>query len=165
MEQQELIALLQQPTALTEKQTVALKEVLAEYPYFQAARALLLKGLKNQSSLHYNNELKVTAAYTLDRGVLFDYITSAEFNQNEACKKIKQNAQTASSQPDPQTASVVRLNESLRVKLKESEQVFDPALFSPYRPGWDAKHSPVSDTEDLRTEETGSPEQEHKGQT
>ena len=49
------------------------------YPYFQSARVLQLKVLKNQESFKYNNELKTTAAYTSDRTVLFDFITSQCF--------------------------------------------------------------------------------------
>lgn len=60
--------------------TAELKAVIDEFPYFQAARALYLKGLKNQDSFKYNNELKKTAAYTTDRTVLFDFITSKKFN-------------------------------------------------------------------------------------
>ena len=52
------------------------KLVINEYPYFQSARALYLKGLKNKGSFKYNQELKTTAAYTTDRSILFDYITS-----------------------------------------------------------------------------------------
>jgi hypothetical protein len=60
--------------------TAELKAIIDEFPYFQAARALYLKGLKNQDSFKYNNELKKTAAYTTDRTVLFDFITSKKFN-------------------------------------------------------------------------------------
>ena len=56
-----------------------LEEILEKYPYFQAARALYLKGLKKQGSYLYNNELKKAAAYTTDRSILFDYITSEGF--------------------------------------------------------------------------------------
>jgi len=67
------------PDAITEKQTDALGSVLNEFPYFQSARALRLKGLYNQNSFKYNYALKVTAAHTCDRSVLFDFITSEEF--------------------------------------------------------------------------------------
>ena len=33
-----------------------------------------------QNSFKYNNELKVTAAYTTDRAILFDFITAPRFN-------------------------------------------------------------------------------------
>ncbi|MBZ4037012.1 hypothetical protein K6T82_19755 [Flavobacterium sp. 17A] len=71
--------LMNKPDAITEKQADALGSVLNEFPYFQSARALRLKGLYNQNSFKYNYALKVTAAHTSDRSVLFDFITSDEF--------------------------------------------------------------------------------------
>ena len=64
-------------------QTKQLEDILEEYPYFQAARALHLKGLKNLNSYKYNKALKTTAAFTLDRDVLFDFITSKDFLQSK----------------------------------------------------------------------------------
>ncbi len=71
--------LMNKPDAITEKQAEALGSVLNEFPYFQSARALRLKGLYNQNSFKYNYALKVTAAHTADRSVLFDFITSETF--------------------------------------------------------------------------------------
>ena len=75
----DLTYLLNKPEATNEKQTIALENVVLQYPYFQAARALHLKGLFNQESFRYNYELKKTAAYTTDRTILFDFITSENF--------------------------------------------------------------------------------------
>ena len=72
--------LLNKPQNINEKQTQALESVLQEFPFFQSARALYLKGLFNQESYRYNYELKKTAAHTQDRTILFDFITSDEFN-------------------------------------------------------------------------------------
>jgi tetratricopeptide (TPR) repeat protein len=71
--------LINKPNAITELQTQALEKVLDEFPYFQSARALRLKGIYNQNSFKYNSALKITAAYTIDRSVLFDFITSDTF--------------------------------------------------------------------------------------
>lgn len=71
--------LINKPDAVSEKQTDDLGRVLDEFPYFQSARALRLKGLYNQNSFKYNYALKVTAAHTTDRTVLFDFITSDTF--------------------------------------------------------------------------------------
>ncbi|MBC5836464.1 hypothetical protein [Flavobacterium muglaense] len=71
--------LLNRPNKITETQTEALSSVLDEFPFFQSARALRLKGLYNQNSFKYNFALKVTAAHTTDRTVLFDFITSDNF--------------------------------------------------------------------------------------
>jgi len=71
--------LLNKPQNTNEKQTQALESVLQEFPFFQSARALYLKGLFNQESYRYNYELKKTAAHTQDRTILFDFITSDDF--------------------------------------------------------------------------------------
>ncbi len=71
--------LINKPDAINEKQTDALGRVLDEFPYFQSARALRLKGLFNENSFRYNYALKVTASHTTDRTVLFDFITSDTF--------------------------------------------------------------------------------------
>ncbi len=71
--------LLHKPHAVQDKHTEALEQILQEFPYFQSARALYLKGLYNQSSFKYNQQLKNTAACTTDRAVLFDFITSNTF--------------------------------------------------------------------------------------
>ena len=83
MNVQDFTYLLQNPDEVVSPvQTNQLEDVLAEYPYFQAARAMHLKGLKNLNSFKYNNALKLTAAYTADRDILFDFITSIDFLQN-----------------------------------------------------------------------------------
>jgi tetratricopeptide (TPR) repeat protein len=71
--------LINKPDAINEKQTDALGKVLDEFPFFQSARALRLKGLFNENSFRYNYALKVTAAHTTDRTILFDFITSDTF--------------------------------------------------------------------------------------
>jgi tetratricopeptide (TPR) repeat protein len=70
---------LSNPNAVSERQVFALEKIVEEFPYFQSARALRLKGLYNQDSFKYNGELKVTAAHTTDRSVLFEFITSENF--------------------------------------------------------------------------------------
>ncbi|MDP5061244.1 MAG: hypothetical protein NWP64_04940 [Maribacter sp.] len=76
---------LEHPTKVVEPiHTKHLEDIIAEYPYFQAARALHLKGLKNLNSYKYNKALKTTAAFTTDRDVLFDFITSKDFLQYDA---------------------------------------------------------------------------------
>ena len=75
------------PEILKDFQVAELKNITKKYPYFQSARALYLKGLKNNDSFRYNNELKITAAYTTDRLVLFDFITSIHFEKKSDIHK------------------------------------------------------------------------------
>ena len=69
------INLLKNPEETEDKDTFELKSIIDEYPYFQSARALYLKTLKKQESFKYNNQLKITAAYTTDRTILFNFIS------------------------------------------------------------------------------------------
>ena len=78
------ISILEKKQDIQQLETVELKSIIEKYPYFQAARALYLKGLKNQESFKYNNELKITASNTTDRTVLFNYISSNDFNNKKA---------------------------------------------------------------------------------
>ncbi|WP_298924523.1 hypothetical protein [uncultured Allomuricauda sp.] len=126
-------------TILSPKQTRALEDIIEEYPYFQAARALHLKGLKNLDSYKYNNALKVTAAHTADRDVLFDFVTSKEFIQNNIADTIagrttKLEDKTAVSEeiepnPDIETILVESEEVALPQNIQDAEQILNPALF------------------------------------
>ena len=80
MKKDSFINILDKKQTIQQVETAELKTVVDEFPYFQTARALYLKGLQNQDSFKYNNELKTTAAHTTDRTVLFDFIVSNKFN-------------------------------------------------------------------------------------
>ncbi|GGK47657.1 MULTISPECIES: hypothetical protein [Flavobacteriaceae] len=73
--------LMQNTTTIDIAKTEQLEAVINEYPYFQLARAIQLKGLNNTNSFKYNQALKKTAAYTVDRSVLFNFITSQNFER------------------------------------------------------------------------------------
>ena len=75
----EYTSLINNPNAINDIQSINLEKIVQEFPYFQSARALYLKGLYNQNSFKYNYALKITAAHTTDRSVLFDFITSETF--------------------------------------------------------------------------------------
>jgi len=79
MKTTEYINLLQNSQNISSAKTLELEAIVNDFPYFQSARVLYLKGLKQQESIHYNLQLKKTAAYTTDRSVLFNFITSEIF--------------------------------------------------------------------------------------
>ncbi len=127
MNSQTFTYLLENPDAITVAQTKEIRELLGEFPYFQSAHALYLKGLKSQGSFTYNKALKVTAAHTTDRTVLFDYITSPLFSQNEISTQIKQQELRLAN------ITVSDANDvSLQVEQEELEkagQILNPDLF------------------------------------
>ena len=96
MNTNDYINLLNNSKAINDKQTLVLETIVNEFPFYQSARALYLKGLYNQESFRYNYELKKTAAHTTDRSVLFDFITSNDFKifQQEVYDKYQAEIQS-----------------------------------------------------------------------
>ncbi len=128
-------------------QTKQLEDILQEYPYFQAARALHLKGLKNLNSYKYNKALKTTAAFTLDRDVLFDFITSKDFLQS------KQGANTTTIEEEvlkekdlgDNHKHIIESSEDKPLPQDEEDAntILDPKLFT-------SKHPTKTASEDLQ---------------
>ena len=107
--------------------------IIKKYPYFQSARALQLKGLHNQNSFLYNEALKITAAYTADRDILFEYITSEKFIQNEISRQIIQHDATINEinvfSEDISEQLSREIDAQIKVELKKAEAILNPDLF------------------------------------
>lgn len=138
MNSSDFINILQSPQGISHQQTDAIKSIIDEFPYFQSARAVYLKGLKDQSSFKYNQELKTTAAYTTDRSILFDFITSEIFVQNEISQFIKRNGEHLKSidvsTEEIQVDKAILAADTLKRQLEETEDTLDPGLFQPKEP-------------------------------
>ena len=109
---------LNHPQNITEQETTDLEIILNDYPYFQAAHFLYLNGLKNQNSFKYNNELRITAAYTTDRRVMFDYITSSDFNDRMPSEEL---SLSKVSSVDDLSFSEIKEGQIERKSIKEGE--------------------------------------------
>ena len=127
--------LLQNPEAVTPAETEGVKSIINQFPYFQSARAIYLKGLKNQESFQYNQELKTAAAYTTDRSILFDFITSDVFNQNEISQFIKINSEHVLdidvTVEDISINKKIVIDNTSQEDIKSNLEVLDPSLFQP----------------------------------
>jgi len=120
MNPQNFNRILSTDTALDQVRTRELNSIVEEFPYFQAARALQLKGFYQEQSFLYNSALKKTAAYTTDRSVLFEYITSEEFKQHHISERIKKR-----HEEDKQE----EVKETTFMSQEDAEKIFDPELF------------------------------------
>ena len=125
--------LLANPQKISQEHQDELSVLIEEYPYFQSARALQLKGLKNSNNYLYNDSLKLTAAYTADRNILFEYITSDHFIQNEISELIQQH-----DEPTPEMEVVseniskqvsIEIDNQIKGELKKAEAILNPDLF------------------------------------
>jgi len=134
MNSQDLAYLLENSASVTRESTAELESILKKYPFFQAARAIHLKGLYSKESETYNANLKKTAAYTVDRSVLFDFITSKDFNQDRIALQIKKQEDFLNNITvfEPQEVFGYRsiaIDEAIKMKKDESDKVMDPFLF------------------------------------
>ncbi|WP_046756558.1 hypothetical protein [Kordia jejudonensis] len=135
--------ILKNPAYINAAQTEAIGDISKEFPYFQAAHILYLKGLKNQDSFKYNQSLKVAAAHTTDRSILFDFITSELFEQHETSNAIKE------AQRNPDAIDIheipveveevtvdknLRMEDAIKTKIQEANAILDPNLFQPKVP-------------------------------
>ncbi len=127
------INILEKKQNIQQLETAELKSIIKEFPYFQVSRALYLKGLKNLNSFKYNNELKITAAYTTDRTILFKYVTTDSFKNTEddihqqIFEKISEEnlIKTPSKKIKPFTKKVEKIN-----AIKEKLKIGEPISFS-----------------------------------
>ena len=118
--------LINKPNSITENQSDALAKVLDEFPYFQSARAMRLKGLYNQNSFKYNFALKVTAAHTTDRSVLFDFITSESFIAIQ--KDLYEKKSLELLDINVIDSEIVISKNDLKVEISPSEKLTSPSI-------------------------------------
>ena len=67
-----------------------MNDLCEEHPYCASLHKLRLKALNQDGNENYNNELKMTAAISGNRTLLFKYITenSLESDKNEYDKQV-----------------------------------------------------------------------------
>ncbi|XLS28659.1 hypothetical protein ACJD0Z_15845 [Flavobacteriaceae bacterium M23B6Z8] len=139
----EFTYLLQNPGHVDPGQTAELEKVIEAYPFFQAAAAIHLKGLKNLESFKYNQTLKKTASLTTDRTILFDFITSKEFNQNSIAEAITEQAlhlnEIEVEAEEVKTGERANVREEYLGSKSEADAVLDPELFGPKDPDRNVK--------------------------
>lgn len=90
MQSVQFIKHIRNPHKIHKEDLLELNNLCQEYPYCASLHKLRLKALKQAGSEKYNNELKMTAAITGNRTLLFEYITENSFtlNKNEGVKQI-----------------------------------------------------------------------------
>jgi len=74
MTHEEFISLVRQPETVSALHVTDLKELVERYPYFIAARMLLVKALQQSHSIHYEANVKLAALYSSSRRWLYYYL-------------------------------------------------------------------------------------------
>ena len=74
--------LLKNPSEITLEESLSIKKITKQYPFFQTARIIELIGLKKYDHLSFNKALKNCAIYSTNRSILYDIIECQENNIN-----------------------------------------------------------------------------------
>ena len=90
MQSKQFIKHIRNPHNILKEDLLELNNLCQEYPYCSSLHKLRLKALKQAGSEKYNKELKMTAAISGNRSLLFEYITQNSFklNKNKVVKEI-----------------------------------------------------------------------------
>ena len=79
-----IISLIENTDNILKEEIPQLDELISKYPYFQTSYLIQTKALLNFNSIRYNNFLKKTAAYCIDRKTLFKLITTKKIQKNHS---------------------------------------------------------------------------------
>ena len=81
-----------------------LSELVNIYPYFQTAHMLLLKSLRDNSDIRFENQLRNSAIHIADREVLFNYLQIAPSIVEKEITDIQK--ETIAVPPEPEIQPV-----------------------------------------------------------
>lgn len=76
-----------EPIKISINETFAVKNIVKEYPYFQAARIIELIGLKKHNSIRFNKVLKDCSLFSNERGILREIIEFDKFSTSKPDRK------------------------------------------------------------------------------
>ncbi len=127
--------IINQPSEINSQDTEQLEEVLVSYPYFQSARAIYIKSLQQSNSFKFNDALKKTAAYTVDRRVLFEWIVNPlRFNQFSEEIPILNQTEISEEKPQETPKENTKTEKITKEKAKEILEIGTPIPFSVAEP-------------------------------
>ena len=113
------------PDKMSGSDSMQLLELLKNFPYFQTAHLLYSKSLHNQNSIHYNNQLKITAAYATDRKVLHKLITKRTESETHHSISREIESYVEDKRIDEQVKKVVNEDDKEQIIPSVIEEISD----------------------------------------
>ncbi len=84
-----------------------LRSLIAQYPYYQTARLLMLKNLYILHDPTFDEELRRAAIYITDRKVIFNLVESAHYQLKTTEKTADEKKQTKGAEQRPSTNELI----------------------------------------------------------
>lgn len=127
----ELYKWISNPSTLTKSSLSEIRQLVDEYPYFQAARILYLKNLSLLEDVRFQKELKRMSVYVPDRRRLFMLIEKEKFEPQHTDveeQTVEYKEKTPTSTPTPfvtaqeETASTPQISYIEKQPVSKSEE-------------------------------------------
>ncbi len=109
----ELQTYIENPLLIDSAVVRELESLINEFPYFQLAHILYIKGLNNINSIRYNSQLKTTACYAGDRSKLCALIKLKTINKENIINLEKS---------EKNTFELIQENEKIDIVYKATEE-------------------------------------------
>lgn len=100
MNRQQFVHLLENVNDLSFESIALNEKIIAEFPYCQIAEILYVLNLYKETSIHYNNQLRIAAVYAPDRAILKKLVDSISFEKKDSEKIVEKEVLKAEEQPE-----------------------------------------------------------------
>lgn len=146
MNSEQFIEYIKNPSAIDAQATAELEKLLVQYPYFQTAHLLYIKGLKNNKSIYFNDSLKIAATYSGSREILYKLLHDIQDTVPEIVVEPSNNSERTTTTPEaeatpseepiaevatieqPEIATPAILDENLSTENANEQRSLEPEL-------------------------------------
>ncbi len=153
----DLINLIRHPELMDRETLYDLRSLIAQYPYYQTARLLMLKNLYILHDPTFDEELRRAAIYITDRKVIFNLVESAHYQLKTTEKTADEKKQTKGAELRPSTNELIdKFLETIPVEEEKDKSKKRKPTAADAAIDYVAYLLETEEKEDVKSEETES---------
>ena len=153
----DLINLIRHPELMDRETLYDLRSLIAQYPYYQTARLLMLKNLYILHDPTFDEELRRAAIYITDRKVIFNLVESAHYQLKTTEKTADEKKQTKGAEQRPSTNELIdKFLETIPVEEEKDKSKKRKPTAADAAIDYVAYLLETEEKEDVKSEETES---------
>ncbi len=153
----DLINLIRHPELMDRETLYDLRSLIAQYPYYQTARLLMLKNLYILHDPTFDEELRRAAIYITDRKVIFNLVESAHYQLKTTEKTAGEKKPTKGAEQRPSTNELIdKFLETIPVEEEKDKSKKRKPTAADAAIDYVAYLLETEEKEDVKSEETES---------
>ena len=153
----DLINLIRHPELMDRETLYDLRSLIAQYPYYQTARLLMLKNLYILHDPTFDEELRRAAIYITDRKVIFNLVESAHYQLKTTEKTAGEKKPTDGAEQRPSTNELIdKFLETIPVEEEKDKSKKRKPTAADAAIDYVAYLLETEEKEDVKSEETES---------